>query len=371
MPTPGNAINEATTGITGFTGTAFVGTPVTQYNILTGAATSSAVNNVAPSATSGVPVISQGAASQPIFGTAVVAGGGTGQTTLTNHGVLVGAATSAITQLSAGSAGQVLQSGGASADPAYSTATYPSTSGTSGNVLTSDGTNWNSTAVASSFSPNSVVNYFDDFLGVASANGSYLMGWATVNFTTVTVNDLAHPGIANNASFAANSAFIKMQNAAGTAVSQIVLGGGALSVNWVVKLAALSDGTNTYTFRCGLGDTTNADEVNGVYFEYSNGLNSGNWVGKTASASSRTPANSAVAAINSAYVNLGITVNAAATSVGFFINGVQIANSPLALTIPTAPLFPFVDIVRSAGTIAASSILVDLFYLTQTLTTPR
>lgn len=68
--------------------------------------------------------------------------GGTGQITLTNHGLLVGAGTASITQLPAGTAGQIIRSGGAAADPAYSTATYPSTAGTSGNVLTSDGTNW-------------------------------------------------------------------------------------------------------------------------------------------------------------------------------------------------------------------------------------
>ena len=43
-----------------------------------------------------------------------------------------------------GSTGQVLQSQGNAALPAYSTATYPATAGTSGNVLTSDGTNWTS-----------------------------------------------------------------------------------------------------------------------------------------------------------------------------------------------------------------------------------
>lgn len=66
----------------------------TQYNVQTGGA-SGALNNVAPSATSGVPLISQGASSQPAFGTAVVAGGGTGATTLT--GILTGNGTSAIT----------------------------------------------------------------------------------------------------------------------------------------------------------------------------------------------------------------------------------------------------------------------------------
>lgn len=75
-------------------------------------------------------------------GTAVVVQfGGTGRATLTNHGVLVGAGTTAITQLAAGTAGQVLQSGGASADPAYSTPTYPSASGTARKILVSDGTN--------------------------------------------------------------------------------------------------------------------------------------------------------------------------------------------------------------------------------------
>ncbi len=43
--------------------------------------------------------------------------------TYTAHGVLVGEGSSSIVALAAGSAGQVLQSGGASANPAYSTAT--------------------------------------------------------------------------------------------------------------------------------------------------------------------------------------------------------------------------------------------------------
>ena len=88
--------------------------------------------------------------------------------TYTTHGVLIGEGTSSIVALGAGTSGQVLQSGGASADPSYSTPTYPSASGTSrtilvsngtnnvystetwavpgasGNVLTSDGTNWTS-----------------------------------------------------------------------------------------------------------------------------------------------------------------------------------------------------------------------------------
>lgn len=54
--------------------------------------------------------------------------GGTGRATLVNHSVLVGATTTAITQVGpTATPGQVLQSAGAAADPAFSTATYPLT----------------------------------------------------------------------------------------------------------------------------------------------------------------------------------------------------------------------------------------------------
>lgn len=75
-------------------------TGLTNHNVLVGAGTAT-ITNVAPSATSGVPLISQGASADPTFGTAVVAGGGTGATTLT--GVLLGNGTSAISGLTGNS----------------------------------------------------------------------------------------------------------------------------------------------------------------------------------------------------------------------------------------------------------------------------
>ncbi len=77
-----------------------------------------------------------------------VANGGTGAVTLTDHGVLIGRGTGSVEATAAGTAGQVLQSGGSSANPVYSTATYPATASTSGNVITSNGTNFVSSAPA-------------------------------------------------------------------------------------------------------------------------------------------------------------------------------------------------------------------------------
>lgn len=45
-----------------------------------------------------------------------------------------------------GASGTILRGAGVGSAPTFSTATYPNTAGTSGNVLTSDGTNFNSSA---------------------------------------------------------------------------------------------------------------------------------------------------------------------------------------------------------------------------------
>ncbi len=93
---------------------------LTAHAVMLGEGTSN-VGFAGPGATSGVPLIAQGTGADPVFGTAVVAGGGTGQTTLTIHGVLVGEAQTAINAIAAGTSGQVLYGAGASADPAFGT----------------------------------------------------------------------------------------------------------------------------------------------------------------------------------------------------------------------------------------------------------
>jgi len=90
---------------------------LTAHDLLVGADAGN-VTLVAPSATAGVPLVSAGASTDPAYGTAVVAGGGTGQTSLTVHGVVVGNATSGVNVTSAGAVGTVLTGNGAS-DPTF------------------------------------------------------------------------------------------------------------------------------------------------------------------------------------------------------------------------------------------------------------
>lgn len=94
---------------------------ITAHNLLIGNGTSAATL-LAPSATSGIPLISQGASADPAYGTAVVEGGGTGAATFTAYAVLCAGitATGAFQNVSGvGTSGQALISNGAAALPTW------------------------------------------------------------------------------------------------------------------------------------------------------------------------------------------------------------------------------------------------------------
>ena len=363
--------------------------------------------------------------------------------TYTAHGVLIGAGTSSIAALAAGSAGQVLQSGGASANPAYSTATYPAVGTSTGTILIANGTNWVATtstypttnaintllyassanvmaalatanngilitsasgvpsiladgttgqvltatagappawaSVPSSFAPNATLQLVDDFTiyqnstGIGQYYGS--LSWQNngiLVWNAATATDSGHPGILANpsAGFSYLSLNSYQAEATASAVGVFVLGGGIITVNWVIKINTLSTGTNTYTFRCGLSDdATGVTPVNGVYFEYSSGLNSGNWNYNTAAASARTVTNSSTA-VTTGWHNLQLVINAAASSISFSVDGSSLGTA-VTTNIPTLGIAPFLNFIWVAGTVPASALFVDLFYLTEVLTTPR
>lgn len=94
---------------------------LTDHAVLVGAGTDP-VTLVSPSATSGVPLVGQGSSADPVFGTAAVAGGGTGRTSSTAYAVICGGTTSTAAQqsiASVGTANQRLTSNGASALPTF------------------------------------------------------------------------------------------------------------------------------------------------------------------------------------------------------------------------------------------------------------
>ena len=127
------------------------------HNAIIGAANGN-ITSVAPTATSGIPLVSNGSSSDPSFSTASVSGGGTGATSLTGvligngtsavtanpitqHDVLVAGASNAITSVSPSTSGFVLTSNGTGADPSFQII------GSAGGKLVNAATSISSTAV--------------------------------------------------------------------------------------------------------------------------------------------------------------------------------------------------------------------------------
>ena len=123
------------------------------HGVLLGEA-AGAIVSVVPSATSGVPLISQGASADPTYGTAVVAGGGTGNTTFTAYSVICAGttATGVFQNVSGlGTSGYVLTSNGAGALPTWQAipANVSSISGTANQITASASTGAVTLAIAS------------------------------------------------------------------------------------------------------------------------------------------------------------------------------------------------------------------------------
>lgn len=104
-------------------------------------------------------------------------------------------------------------------------------------------------------------------------------------------------------------------------------------VDWIIKVVALSDGTNTYILRSGFLDADNAEPTDGVYFRYTHSVNSGNWVLVARSNGTETVSNTSTAVQTSSFVRLTVIVNPAGTLAEYFINGVSVGT--IATNIPT------------------------------------
>ena len=227
---------------------------------------------------------------------------------------------------------------------------------------------------AQGFRPNAVLQDFDDFLSTSLDLSK--LSWEEVNWSYHVDGTAGHPGIqqARDDLSAPNYQYLSCSGVSGaTPASTLVLGSGEVWVNWNMRLAALSDGTDTYTIQLGLADYASMDAastaiVDGVYFSYTHSANSGNWVINSTNTSTTTSGNTSNAA-DTEFHTFSINVNAAGSSVSFYIDNVQVANSPLATNIPTAAVAPFVKAYLSAGT--SSGHEVDLFWITQVLSNPR
>lgn len=268
--------------------------------------------------------------------------GGTAQTTYAQGDMLYASGSDTLTKRSIGTAGQVLKTDDAGI-PVWEDTNYP----TQETRLFED---WHTDAVGQ-------MRWLDADTGVGAST------------TSLTVADANHQGILQLDNVGAAGAAIRYLGgvASGSATSGFILGGGVLTMEWLVRVEDLSTAGERYNFQVGLFDTATT-QVNAVRFLYSDSINSGNWTISTINASTVTNTDSGVAVAADTWYKLRAVVNAAATSIEYFINGVSVGT--VTTNIPTVAVAPRASLAKTVGS-ASRVAYVDYFRLYQRLTSAR
>lgn len=269
--------------------------------------------------------------------------GGTAQTTFATGDTLYASAADTLSKRAIGTAGQVLKTGDAGI-PVWEDTNYP----TQETRIFED---WHTDAVG-------IHRWLDADTGTG------------VSATGLTVADTNHAGILElNTGASATGAAIRYLGGVttGSATAGFALGGGVLTFEWLARVEDLSTAGERYSLMLGLFDTATT-QVNSVRFLYNDSVNAGNWTISAINASTVTNTDSGVAVAADTWYKLRAVVNAAATSIEFFINGVSVGT--VTTNIPTASIAPRASMAKTVGT-AARQAYTDYFRLYQRLTSAR
>jgi hypothetical protein len=213
--------------------------------------------------------------------------------------------------------------------------------------------------------PQKLFQLTDDFM---QADG---LDWAYSSLNAPIFSQDGHPGLIKSGypggpPFSADGWYLGDVN---NPYQYIKVGSGILSVNYVISLETLSLTPNDYIAYYGLTDTglfTAIDVIqNGIWFSYTDTVNSGNWTLNTAAAGVTTAVDSGIPATTS-FVNLGFRTNAAGTAIDFFVNNVPCGT--IVTNIPSANTIPFMSVNMNGNN---PGWIVDLFSLTYLLTNTR
>ncbi|MGL5830926.1 MAG: choice-of-anchor Q domain-containing protein, partial [Candidatus Altimarinota bacterium] len=175
--------------------------------------------------------------------------------------------------------------------------------------------------------------HYHDMLGVTtdSAISSQVSGTSAANSATAITSVAAHSGVVQHTTGTTATGRAAMMS---INPNNILLGN---SWYWrydsMVRITTLSDGTNRFIYRNGFLDSPSAEPTDGVYFRYSDNLNTGQWQLVCRSNGTETATASTSAPAAATWYRLTIIVNPAGSSAEFFVDGTSIGTC--ASNLPT------------------------------------
>lgn len=113
--------------------------------------------------------------------------------------------------------------------------------------------------------------------------------------------------------------------------TSLTIKAGGQTIEWRIRLNQLGSNTNAsprFDVKAGTMDNDAVgDPANGIYFQYMDNVNGGNWTCVTSNASTRTVLNSSSSPVVNTWVRLKYIVNVAGTSVSFYIDDVFVGTT--------------------------------------------
>lgn len=151
---------------------------------------------------------------------------------------------------------------------------------------------------------------------------------------------------------------------------KVVFGSGVVRLGVIQRIPTLSTAAEHFIVRNGYFDAVNLVNpiVDGAYFRYEESVNGGRWECRCVAASVETVLDSGVTVVAGTWYLLELEVNAAGTSVQFFINRVSVGS--IATNVPTAGVGPVFGINKTIGT-TSRSVAYDYCYEYQRFTVDR
>jgi hypothetical protein len=210
---------------------------------------------------------------------------------------------------------------------------------------------------------------YSDFSGGSSEFSSTVSGAGTSISYTNDGGDSNHPGVVTLSAGTTTTGSATLRNGA---AATILPNDGAMVIDAIVKVSAISDGTDTYTIQVGFTTSlsaTNPSDFCG--FRYTHSVNGGRWQTVTRHTSAETANDAGGSTVAGAtYYRLTVISNAANTSYDFYLNGTLTSNSHTT-NLPTAAQGSIqASIIKSAGT-TARTLGVDFFQIIQEFNSSR
>lgn len=213
-----------------------------------------------------------------------------------------------------------------------------------------------------------IIYFEDDFFYYQVADGP-LGPWSNNRNSGQTYplgSTSSHPGVvqlSTSTTVNAEDSFRK--------VTSFVLAGGFIRFVTIINIPTLATVSEDYTMTIGLGDAIGSFLTppgnNAVYFQY-NRSSSTNWIMGTKSGGSFTSSSGSLPAVTTGWHTLAFDINAAASTVTFYVDGITIGTS--STNIPSSSMSLGYYIKKTAGS-SDCVFNVDYCKYYQKLTTSR